>query len=237
MVGYRLTNPFSFNPFSTLSQPKSECVQQVVDSATLLDVVTKIVNDIPNICLSKFKLCGGFVPQPAAPGGPPPVPPPIMDWARRSGPDDDDDLDVEVVEEVTVDENGNTTFTKSKPRSRRSVPEEEPSARSGYHDHGYGAPAYSGYGGGYGPPAYEGYGGGYPGYGKGYSGYGGHGHGHGYGGYGHGYGGYGYPGYGVNLYDYVQLSQPYYRSKNHLYYQNYYGKQYYGDATSSVWVN
>ena len=42
--------------FSNLfSQPK-QCVQQVVDAETLLKVVSKIVEDIPNICLSKFKV-------------------------------------------------------------------------------------------------------------------------------------------------------------------------------------
>merc|ERR1739844_532204 len=58
------------------SQPK-QCVQQVVDADTLLKVVSKIVEDIPNICLSKFKMCGGFEPVPPQAI---PVPPPNSDF-------------------------------------------------------------------------------------------------------------------------------------------------------------
>ena len=36
------------------SQPK-QCVQQVDDTETLLKIVSKIVEDIPNICVSNFK--------------------------------------------------------------------------------------------------------------------------------------------------------------------------------------
>ena len=43
-------------------QPK-QCVQQIIDAETLLKVVSKIVEDIPNICLSKFKViyCNSIV--------------------------------------------------------------------------------------------------------------------------------------------------------------------------------
>merc|ERR1712062_58551 len=40
------------------NQPK--CTQKIVDGETLLRVINAIIEDIPDICLSKFKMCGGF---------------------------------------------------------------------------------------------------------------------------------------------------------------------------------
>merc|ERR1712113_1279882 len=40
------------------NQPK--CTQKIVDGETLLRVINAIIEDVPDICLSKFKMCGGF---------------------------------------------------------------------------------------------------------------------------------------------------------------------------------
>ena len=69
--------------FSSLfGVPKQQCIQQVVDAETLLKVVSKIIDDVPNICLSKFKMCGGFEPVPVSPQAIP-VPPPNFDFLFR----------------------------------------------------------------------------------------------------------------------------------------------------------
>ena len=83
--------------FSSFNQPK--CVQQVIDAETLLKVVSKIIEDIPNICLSKFKMCGGFEDQ--EPGIP--MPPPNFDFLFRS-PVTQESNEVPMPEEETVEE-------------------------------------------------------------------------------------------------------------------------------------
>jgi hypothetical protein len=136
---------------SSLFHPQKQCVQQVIDADSLLKIITKIVDDIPNICLSKFKMCGGFE-QPA----PSLYPPPPLEFPDfRSAPSNDIPTEEEVVEEVFEDGNGTET-SSGKTRQRRSAP--------GYGSHGHAG--YGGYGhGGYGSIGYGGYGG----YGHGYN--------------------------------------------------------------------
>merc|ERR1711860_218147 len=50
--------PIWDNSENRFSQPK--CTQKIVDGETLLRVINAIIEDIPDICLSKFKMCGGF---------------------------------------------------------------------------------------------------------------------------------------------------------------------------------
>jgi len=129
------------------SQPK-QCVQQVVDAETLLKVVSKIVEDIPNICLSKFKMCGGFddaaraAPQPQGF----PAPPPNFDFdflfRNPATPESNEMPEEEMVEEVFEDVNG----TETKTRHRRSTSYPKPPTYS----YGYPKPEYS-----YGYPSYE----------------------------------------------------------------------------------
>jgi len=124
------------------SQPK-QCVQQVVDAETLLKVVSKIVEDIPNICLSKFKMCGGFdeaaraAPQPQGF----PVPPLDFDFLFRNPatPESNEMPEEEMVEEVFEDVNG----TETKTRHRRST-------KPPTYSYGYPKPEYS-----YGYPSYD----------------------------------------------------------------------------------
>merc|ERR1712156_967142 len=58
--------PSGFVPFWDQSQPSQnwfnqpKCTQKIVDGETLLRVINTIIEDIPDICLSKFKMCGGF---------------------------------------------------------------------------------------------------------------------------------------------------------------------------------
>merc|ERR1711874_716696 len=66
--------------------PKQQCVQQVIDADSLLKIVTKIVDDIPNICLSKFKLCGGFE---APSSQPPPSPLYFPEFRTNDIPEED----------------------------------------------------------------------------------------------------------------------------------------------------
>ena len=88
--------------FSGLFHSQKQCVQQVIDADSLLKIITKIVDDIPNICLSKFKMCGGFE-------TPSPFPPPPLDFPEfRSSEDqstqsNDIPSEEEVVEEVFED--------------------------------------------------------------------------------------------------------------------------------------
>merc|ERR1711997_1390258 len=165
-----LIHPSSpWNTFDTsLFHPQKQCVQQVIDADSLLKIITKIVDDIPNICLSKFKMCGGFE-------TPSPYPPPPLDFPEfrstedRSPQSNDIPSEEEVVEEVFEDGNGTET-SSGKTRQRRST--------SGYGSHGYGHAGYGGYGhGGYGKFGYGGLG--YGGYGGlGYGGCGGYGYKH-----------------------------------------------------------
>merc|ERR1712062_86201 len=165
--------PWTTYDTSSLLHSQKQCVQQVIDADSLLKIITKIVDDIPNICLSKFKMCGGFE-------TPSPYPPPPLDFPEfrstedRSPQSNDIPSEEEVVEEVFEDGNGTET-SSGKTRQRRST--------SGYGSHGYGHAGYGGYGhGGYGKFGYGG---------LGYGGYGGLGYG--------GYGGYGYKHYGPSL--------------------------------------
>ena len=88
--------------FSSLLHSQKQCVQQVIDADSLLKIITKIVDDIPNICLSKFKMCGGFE-------TPSPYPPPPLDFPEfrstedRSPQSNDIPSEEEVVEEVYED--------------------------------------------------------------------------------------------------------------------------------------
>ena len=88
--------------FSSLLHSQKQCVQQVIDADSLLKIITKIVDDIPNICLSKFKMCGGFE-------TPSPYPPPPLDFPEfrstedRSPQSNDIPSEEEVVEEVFED--------------------------------------------------------------------------------------------------------------------------------------
>ena len=81
---------------------QKQCVQQVIDADSLLKIITKIVDDIPNICLSKFKMCGGFE-------TPSPYPPPPLDFPEfrstedRSPQSNDIPSEEEIVEEVYED--------------------------------------------------------------------------------------------------------------------------------------
>merc|ERR1711997_468831 len=159
-----LIHPSSpWNTFdSSLFHPQKQCVQQVIDADSLLKIITKIIDDIPNICLSKFKLCGGF----ESPASPPPPPPYFPEFRTNDIPEE------EVVEEVFEDGNGTET-SSGKTRQRRST--------TGYGSHGHGGSGSYGHAG-YGHGGFGGYGlGGFGGYG--YGGYGGYGLG-GYGGYG-----------------------------------------------------
>merc|ERR1712168_1013552 len=130
--------PWNLNTFDTSSllHSKPQCVQQVIDADSLLKIITKIVDDIPNICLSKFKMCGGF-------DTPSPYPPPPLDFPEfrstedRSPQSNDIPSEEEVVEEVYEDGNGTET-SSGKTRQRRST--------SGYGSHGYGHAGYGGYG-------------------------------------------------------------------------------------------
>merc|ERR1712183_433654 len=112
---------------SSLLHSKPQCVQQVIDADSLLKIITKIVDDIPNICLSKFKMCGGFEapPSPQAPFFP--------EFRTNEVPTEE-----EVVEEVFEDGNGTET-SSAKTRQRRSTD-------SGSHGHAYGGYGYGGYG-------------------------------------------------------------------------------------------
>merc|ERR1712113_579954 len=83
--------PWTTYDTSSLLHSQKQCVQQVIDADSLLKIITKIVDDIPNICLSKFKMCGGFE-------TPSPYPPPPLDFPEE-----------EVVEEVFEDGNGTET--------------------------------------------------------------------------------------------------------------------------------
>merc|ERR1712113_82582 len=84
----------------SLLHSQKQCVQQVIDADSLLKIITKIVDDIPNICLSKFKMCGGFE-------TPSPYPPPPLDFPEfrstedRSPQSNDIPSEEEVVEEVS----------------------------------------------------------------------------------------------------------------------------------------
>merc|ERR1712113_1329974 len=116
----------------SLLHSQKQCVQQVIDADSLLKIITKIVDDIPNICLSKFKMCGGFE-------TPSPYPPPPLDFPEfrstedRSPQSNDIPSEEEVVEEVFEDGNGTET-SSGKTRQRRSTC-------------GYGGLGYGGYGG------------------------------------------------------------------------------------------
>merc|ERR1711874_822494 len=143
--------------------PKQQCVQQVIDADSLLKIVTKIVDDIPNICLSKFKLCGGF----EAPSSQPPPSPLYFPEFRTN-----DILEEDVVEEVFEDENGTETSSE-KTRQRRATTEDEShghGSSKSYGHAGYGHGGFGSYGlGGYGSYGLGGYGShGYGGYGLGY---------------------------------------------------------------------
>merc|ERR1711931_402078 len=48
--------PWTTYDTSSLLHSQKQCVQQVIDADSLLKIITKIVDDIPNICLSKFKM-------------------------------------------------------------------------------------------------------------------------------------------------------------------------------------
>ena len=97
-------------------------MQQVVDTETLLKIVSEIVEDIPNICLSKFKMCGGFADAAQAAPQPKvfPVPPPNFDFDflfRKTATLESTEVpEEEMVEEVFKDVNGPETKT----RHRRS---------------------------------------------------------------------------------------------------------------------
>merc|ERR1712109_302074 len=68
--------PWTTYDTSSLLHSQKQCVQQVIDADSLLKIITKIVDDIPNICLSKFKMCGGFE-------TPSPYPPPPMTYPPK----------------------------------------------------------------------------------------------------------------------------------------------------------
>merc|ERR1712227_484303 len=166
---FGIHQPLPWTTYDTsLLHSQKQCVQQVIDADSLLKIITKIVDDIPNICLSKFKMCGGFE-------TPSPYPPPPLDFPEfrstedRSPQSNDIPSEEEVVEEVFEDGNGTET-SSGKTRQRRST--------SGYGGHGYGHAGYGGYGhGGYRKFGYGGLG--YGGYGGlGYGGYGGYGYKH-----------------------------------------------------------
>merc|ERR1712109_148770 len=94
--------PWTTYDTSSLLHSQKQCVQQVIDADSLLKIITKIVDDIPNICLSKFKMCGGFE-------TPSPYPPPPLDFPEfrstedRSPQSNDIPSEEEVVEEVFED--------------------------------------------------------------------------------------------------------------------------------------
>merc|ERR1711962_1338427 len=68
---FGIHQPLPWTTYDTsLLHSQKQCVQQVIDADSLLKIITKIVDDIPNICLSKFKMCGGFE-------TPSPYPPPM----------------------------------------------------------------------------------------------------------------------------------------------------------------
>merc|ERR1712109_29673 len=123
--------PWTTYDTSSLLHSQKQCVQQVIDADSLLKIITKIVDDIPNICLSKFKMCGGFE-------TPSPYPPPPLDFPEfrstedRSPQSNDIPSEEEVVEEVFEDGNGTET-SSGKTRQRRSTS-------------GYGGLGYGGYG-------------------------------------------------------------------------------------------
>merc|ERR1712038_1058285 len=140
--------PWTTYDTSSLLHSQKQCVQQVIDADSLLKIITKIVDDIPNICLSKFKMCGGFE-------TPSPYPSPPLDFPEfrstedRSPQSNDIPSEEEVVEEVFEDGNGTET-SSGKTRQRRST--------SGYGSHGYGHAGYGGFGyGGYGGYGYKHY--------------------------------------------------------------------------------
>jgi len=58
---------FSHHQSHTDEDKKPQCQQKVVAAEDLLEIITSIVEDIPNICLSRVKVCGGC-----------PTPPPIF---------------------------------------------------------------------------------------------------------------------------------------------------------------
>merc|ERR1711962_1198794 len=134
---FGIHQPLPWTTYDTsLLHSQKQCVQQVIDADSLLKIITKIVDDIPNICLSKFKMCGGFE-------TPSPYPPPPLDFPEfrstedRSPQSNDIPSEEEVVEEVFEDGNGTET-SSGKTRQRRST--------SGYGSHGYGHGGYGGYG-------------------------------------------------------------------------------------------
>jgi len=151
---------------------KPQCVQQMVDIDTLNKVVSKLINDIPNICLSRFKMCGGFQAPPPAQQGP------LPEFFRSANIPNPEQNPGEFSEEGFVDEmfedSENGTETKTdKSRQRRSAT--HPHYGQHYHSyggygggHGYNQPQTYGSGGGYGynQPQTYGSGGGY-GYGSG----------------------------------------------------------------------
>merc|ERR1712038_709207 len=113
--------PWTTYDTSSLLHSQKQCVQQVIDADSLLKIITKIVDDIPNICLSKFKLCGGF----ESPASPPPPPPYFPEFRTNEVPEE------EVVEEVFEDAGNDTETSSGKTRQRR--------ATTGYGSHGHGS--------------------------------------------------------------------------------------------------
>merc|ERR1712050_760324 len=110
--GIHQSLPWNTYDTSSLLHSQKQCVQQVIDADSLLKIITKIVDDIPNICLSKFKMCGGFE-------TPSPYPPPPLDFPEfrssedRSPQSNDIPSEEEVVEEVFEDGNGTENSSAS----------------------------------------------------------------------------------------------------------------------------
>merc|ERR1712038_1925610 len=148
--------PWTTYDTSSLLHSQKQCVQQVIDADSLLKIITKIVDDIPNICLSKFKMCGGFE-------TPSPYPPPPLDFPEfrstedRSPQSNDIPSEEEVVEEVFEDGNGTETSSE-KTRQRRATTEDEShghGSSKSYGHAGYGHGGFGSYGlGGYGSHRY-----------------------------------------------------------------------------------
>ena len=50
----------SFRSVHNENPDAPKCKTKVVDGETLTKIIYALIEDLPNICLSKFKLCGGF---------------------------------------------------------------------------------------------------------------------------------------------------------------------------------
>jgi len=101
----------NFRPVNTENSEPPKCKSKVVDGETLLKVIHSLIEDIPNICLSKFKLCGGFNEDQRRSSWKPVFPEKAMFpdfWRAKNGN-----------ETADGDDNGNSTSTHF--RHRRSA--------------------------------------------------------------------------------------------------------------------